>query len=491
MVLPRPRVEAVEESVSDAVGVRELFRLRPDAQLLTRADGALILRQSRFEVVMDPSSIARRALLLRLTETWLDEEELERLLICSAGEQGLLQGQVLLRRLVAHSWLCRRLQTGKRPLLDIIPHGLGAGSRTSAEASQPGIRYRFSRFATALTGPNGLSLRSPLATVTIELAEPALGWPVALAASTGCDQQDLERTVNLDSAAATGVLDELIRARVLVRPLELKAEQNGPPQVFWEPEELAVHHRSRAGRHVMPVGGTYRFRDRIPPEPLGGGDLDAGGIALPVPDLDGISAAEPSLSAVVAARRTLRDHDESLPITVEELAQFLYRVQRTWDVRDVEGMQVGRRPYPNAGQICELEIYPLVSRCTGLASGLYHYDSLGHALVQVAEQNGHAARVLNFARAAAGASGIPQVLMVVTARVPRLLWKYEGLGYSLMQKDAGVLIELMYLVATAMKLAPCALGSGDSEGFAALSGLDPLAEPSIADFMLGSRVERA
>jgi hypothetical protein len=45
----------------------------------------------------------------------------------------------------------------------------------------------------------------------------------------------------------------------------------------------------------------------------------------------------------------------------------------------------------------------------------------------------------------------------------------------------------MYLVATAMGLAPCALGSGDSAAFALLSGLDPLIEPSIADFALGTR----
>jgi hypothetical protein len=45
----------------------------------------------------------------------------------------------------------------------------------------------------------------------------------------------------------------------------------------------------------------------------------------------------------------------------------------------------------------------------------------------------------------------------------------------------------MYLVATAMGLAPCALGSGDSAAFALLSGIDPLVEPYIADFALGSK----
>jgi SagB-type dehydrogenase family enzyme len=68
------------------------------------------------------------------------------------------------------------------------------------------------------------------------------------------------------------------------------------------------------------------------------------------------------------------------------------------------------------------------------------------------------------------------------------MWKYEGLSYSMVLKNSGLLTGLMYLVATAMGLAPCALGAGDSAGFAALSGLDPLVEPSVADFVLGSRL---
>ena len=70
-----------------------------------------------------------------------------------------------------------------------------------------------------------------------------------------------------------------------------------------------------------------------------------------------------------------------------------------------------------------------------------------------------------------------------------MLWKYEGMGYELALKNSGVLTGLMYLVATAMGLAPCALGSGDSAAFALLSGIDPLVEPYIADFAIGSKAE--
>jgi hypothetical protein len=45
----------------------------------------------------------------------------------------------------------------------------------------------------------------------------------------------------------------------------------------------------------------------------------------------------------------------------------------------------------------------------------------------------------------------------------------------------------MYLAATAMGLAPCALGAGDSDLFARATGIDYYAETSVGEFLLGSR----
>jgi hypothetical protein len=44
----------------------------------------------------------------------------------------------------------------------------------------------------------------------------------------------------------------------------------------------------------------------------------------------------------------------------------------------------------------------------------------------------------------------------------------------------------MYLVATAMGLAPCALGGGNSDVFAEAAGTDYYAESSVGEFVLGS-----
>jgi hypothetical protein len=43
----------------------------------------------------------------------------------------------------------------------------------------------------------------------------------------------------------------------------------------------------------------------------------------------------------------------------------------------------------------------------------------------------------------------------------------------------------MYLAGTAMGLAPCALGSGDSAIFSRVTGLSPLVESSVGEFSLG------
>lgn len=54
-------------------------------------------------------------------------------------------------------------------------------------------------------------------------------------------------------------------------------------------------------------------------------------------------------------------------------------------------------------------------------------------------------------------------------------------------KNVGVLYQTMYLVATAMDLAPCALGGGDSDLFARATALDYYAETSVGEFLLGSK----
>jgi SagB-type dehydrogenase family enzyme len=77
--------------------------------------------------------------------------------------------------------------------------------------------------------------------------------------------------------------------------------------------------------------------------------------------------------------------------------------------------------------------------------------------------------------------------MFMASRFQRLGWKYNAIAYAATLKNVGVLYQTMYLVATAMDLAPCGLGSGNSDLLAEAAGLDDLNESSVGELMLGSR----
>ncbi|MDI6105348.1 SagB family peptide dehydrogenase [Actinoplanes sp. NEAU-A12] len=461
--------------------VREEYRFRDRTTLTNGADDSMTVQYGRFQLHMERLGLGRRAMLLRLADEWLDDDAVQHLVAAVEGENRILRAQVLLRRLVTHAWLRRRLSAGSRPLLEIDPQGLGASVLPPPSRHRPGVRYRMSRLARLDADGEALSALSPAHAVAVGCLDPRVAGLLAVAAAQGCDLDRAAAVLGASTAVAGRVVDELLSAGIIEEPGVSTA-----PGVFWSPAELEVHHRSRVGRHSLPVGGTYRFQDRLAAEPLRRTFPDAPVTDLPEPDLDAVAAAEPALTDVIRARRSIRAHDDAHPIGLDRLAEFLYRVQATRPAGEHDGVEVGHRPYPGGGGLYELEIYPLVLSCQGLSPGLYHYDGTAHQLRALAPPGPLAERMAGYARAAAAMAGPPQVLLVITARVGRLMWKYEGIGYPMILKHCGVLTELMYLVATAMGLAPCALGSGDSAAFAELSGVDPLAEPAVADFALGS-----
>ncbi|MER6914747.1 SagB family peptide dehydrogenase [Streptomyces sp. NPDC000594] len=479
-------------------GKVESYRLRSDARLTQEPGGSLVLEQSRYRLRLADPEAGRRALLLRMAEGWLSDLQMARLVAGPEGDSQLLPAHVLVRRLLSHCWLERRVSAGARALLDVVPRGIGARSSPVRRPHGDGVVHRLSRFAVLRTDRGRMLAHSPLSTVAIGCTHPQLGAVLVAAAADGVGRLDVAKALEVDESIAGYVLDELLSARVLVTSEEAEAEVGTAPMGLWSPEELWLHDRTRPQHHAAPIGATHRFRGVLEPEPEPGpgpeeesGPAWPGGrrtVALPRPAPQPAGVAPASLAGVMARRRSIRRHDDERPITAAGLAEFLYRVQRLGPAADggAAGPEGGRRPYPGAGGLGELEIYPLVSRCAGLESGLYHYDSARHRLAAVAATGPETAKMLSFARATAAMPAPPQVLFVITARIGRLMWRYEGIPYALALKDAGILTAWMYLVATDMGLAPCALGAGDVASFAALSGLDTLVEPAIAEFTLGS-----
>lgn len=258
----------------------------------------------------------------------------------------------------------------------------------------------------------------------------------------------------------------------------------------WQFHNLLFHRQTRAQRLDEPLRSQpplFEERDRssVLKAPMNGRV-----IALQKPDLAAIARADCSLTQAIETRQSIREYDDQ-PIAIHTLGEFLYRCARAKEVYtpDIDPSNVGertKRPYPCGGALYELEIYLVINRCEGLESGLYHYQPLGHTLHLLSEWNPDVDALIQDAWNATGRSDIPQVLLIVTARFGRLFWRYHAIGYGLILKHIGVLYQTFYLVATAMKLAPCAIGAGNSEQFCKIANLNEYEESSVGEFMIGS-----
>ncbi|HEY1603655.1 MAG TPA: SagB family peptide dehydrogenase [Pirellulales bacterium] len=360
----------------------------------------------------------------------------------------------------------------------------------------PDLCYVLSRFAWVQRHGEVLVLESPLSPARIVLDDPRAAALVHSLTHPGTVAEVGGRVTDLPTDAVAPLLGLLVHAGAAcaVDDQGVSAEDVDPALRFWQFHDLLFHARSRQGRHDGPVGATYPQAGRLDPPPAFEPETGDAGIALHRPDLERAQREDPPFALVQQQRRSIRNY-ASKPITDRQLGEFLYRVARVTDrqQRQIDTpagpvqMDFALRPYPAGGALYELDVYAAVAACGGLLPGLYRYDGVGHRLMRRAGRTAEVDRLLADAAQATGLPAMePQVLLVLAARMPRVAWKYTGLAYALILKDVGVIFQTMYLAATAMGLAPCAIGLGDSDLFAQAAGVDYYAETSVGEFLLGS-----
>jgi len=380
-----------------------------------------------------------------------------------------------------------------RPLATLLPTGPSFALARRDVSDGP---YLLSRFAYLRRAEGDAVLESPRSAARIILHEQRAA-ALACALMTPATIAHVARRVPGLSAEAAGDLASLFLGAGMLAEVDqdgASAEDADVSLVSWEFHDLLFHARSREGRHDVPVGDTCRFLGRLGPppavKPAGAGET----IDLRCPDPERIALDDPPLARVMEQRRSIRDYAAE-PITAGQLGEFLYRTARVrarWEEEvetpaGVARIEVTSRPYPSGGALFALEIYPVVQSCRDLAPGLYHYDPAGHRLERLSAVTAEVGQLVRHAGMAAGiAAEMVQVLLIFAARFQRAAWKYESLAYALILKEAGVLMQTMYLAATAMGLAPCALGTGDSEVFARAVGGNYYEESSVGEFLLGS-----
>lgn len=261
----------------------------------------------------------------------------------------------------------------------------------------------------------------------------------------------------------------------------------------WEFHDLLLHKHSRFGWHRDAFGAQFPYIGEIEPPPAKRPPWPGPRIALArAPD----DAAGEAFASVLERRRSERQYDEDHPITLRQLGALLDRAARPRSYSEIPvqnfrgrktNFEISWRPYPNGGASYELEIYPAVDRCADLESGLYHYDAAAHALVRIAERTPDVERLLAFAKVATAGLAEPQIVLAIAARFSRVMWKYRSICYATILRNTGALYQTLYLAATELGLAPCGLGSGNSALFAQLTGLDPVVEGTVGEFILGGR----
>ncbi len=470
-----------------------VLSLREDVVIATEADRVLTMSNAEFRLIFRQLTPAVCNALERLAYPGEAVASLIEFIRSTDGTKLLARWHYHLQRLARVGWL--RISVGRERLATLMPI---SPSFVFVSPRQLSDRpYLLSRFAFIRSNGDALVLESPCAFSRIILHDVrATALVHVLARPTGLRELGGRIPGLADDAAAQ--LLGLFAAAGMVAEVGDKgatAEDENPALQSWEFHDLLFHARSRVGRHDGLIGGAYRHAGEIDPPPALKPSIVLESIELHRPDLERMQRDDPPFARVQEQRRSMREYGDE-PIVARQLGEFLFRVarvknRREWDVMTPGGpvrLDGTARPYPGGGGLYELEVYAVVNNCRDLDAGVYYYDALAHRLGCIAGRTEEVEELLaDAARAACVAPESLQVLLVLASRLPRLAWKYASLAYALTLKHVGVIHQTMYLAATAMGLAPCALGGGDSDLFARATGIDYYTETSVGEFLLGSR----
>ena len=459
-------------------------RLNDRVALEARADGKLAANVDGYPVDLGQFSAAaiKRAKALR---TGLPLSS-----IASPGKPLQQEIATLARRLARRGLVEYRLSRANRELVVIEPQVADYWPQLAKLGA--GDRVVLSRFAYLRRRGNGIVLESPRAPALFRICDPAIAGLLAELATP----QKIAKLRQRRGFPGRELLMLLADCQMLFSLGAtdgdgLRSNEGDEHLALWDFHDLIFHTRSTEGRQANPLGGLYPHVGSIAPLPAvrpswPGDKIELGEFATP-------AQSSSPFATLLCRRHSIRDFDEENPITLSELAQFLdatARVLSRWeDPLDLDGSgpSIGytSRPYPSAGSAYELELYLAVANCAGLKRGFYHYDAGTHGLVPVAVGAPQLEAMLGSAQFAMDAAGSPQVLITVAARFGRLSWKYSAIAYSLILKNVGALFQTFYLMATEMGLGGCAVGTGNIDLFARMTGLPIHIEGPVGQFVLG------
>lgn len=347
-----------------------------------------------------------------------------------------------------------------------------AGFLFDAVSLQAGQRFVLSASAFLLRRGNAVSIESASCGTSLEFDSWIPAAILSQFASPICPDEVIARLPGSCASDTAAFSEMLLRAGFLEPPRADSDSARG----LWEFHDILFHSRSSLPRQGEPFGGMEPHRSPESPalKPPASGEA----VILNPPDLASLIKTDPPFSWVIENRRSAPQPGAD-PISLAQLSEFFFRTAHF--------QTFPQRPLPGAGARNEIEFYAVVHHCADLEPGLYHYAAAAHRLYRIRAPGSTTNEIVRRAGlcwAKGGAS--PHVVIVVAARFGRMASRYAAIAYRNILLDAGIAIHAMYLVATAMQLAPCALGINVPELFAEAAGLDAFEETSIALFALST-----
>ncbi|MGL4305643.1 MAG: SagB family peptide dehydrogenase [Mycobacteriaceae bacterium] len=382
--------------------------------------------------------------------------------------------QLLTETLLAEGWLTITVRMQNRDLYTLQPF-----AKPPQRKLENQLDWELSKFSILHKSSNGVVLEHPQSWCDIELH----------------DAQVVGKVCNLPSAVPdlpTEVSERLISTLRwtghIVDSSEIEDSEFATRS--WSAHELWFHRHSNMNDRVITWNefGPTRWAESIfPPVPARKIRYAGNAITLAKADLDQLRRTDLSLTSALEERVSCRDFHPEEPISIGKLGELLYRTCRTREIREDQGVEYLSRPYPSGGAVYELEIYPVIHNVAGLASGMYHYDSFEHLLRPVApEGSPEVDKLLRTSSMTLTTGQLPQVLLVISARTGRLMWTYQQVSYGIILKHVGILLQTIYLTATAMGLGAVAQGYADTTAFTSATGVKELEECSVGSIVIGT-----
>ncbi len=353
-----------------------------------------------------------------------------------------------------------------------------------------GKPIRLSRFVKIYRQDDALTLEIPTGNSKVKLHDHRLGSIICLL-NKSCSYSEILNQFPDDLMVNA---DEII---MMLLSSNIIGHVNGDGNIDtdkkfdlynWNESDLAFHAQSRFEQDRLNL--TERTRCNDSPSLLTEFDDNSKPIILIRPNKQLIGK---DFLSVIEKRRSIRSYSED-PIDIDQISTLLWyslRIQKKFKstIKDKNGddlhYEAAFKPVPSGGAVHEIRIVLCVRRCMGLEAGLYEYDPNMHHLLFINSYTPKAKKLMDEVSMSAKLNRPSDLLIKMVARYDKISWKYNQLTYSLILKNVGAIYQQLYLVSTAIGLAPCALGWGNSLTLAEATNINPYKDISVGEFIIG------